>query len=61
MRWSEEDAPLSKEEAITLRLKLVLTSPPVTIPKFVNSAVVNETAFTEPEPKSNVVEVPTSC
>ena len=45
---------MSKEDAITLRLKSDLTSPPVTIPKFVNSVVVNATALTEPEPKSNV-------
>ena len=33
----------------------------MTIPKLVNSAFVNATAFTDPEPKSNVVEVPTSA
>ena len=55
------EVPLSKEDAITLRLKLVLTSPPVTIPKLVNSEFDKATAFTGPEPKSNVVEVPTSA
>jgi hypothetical protein len=54
------EVPLSNEDAITLRLKLVLTSPPVTIPKLDNSEFVKAIALTDPEPKSKEAEVPTS-
>ena len=54
------DIPLSKEDAITFRLKSDLTSPPVTIPKLVNCEFVKAIASSSPEPKSNEAEVPTS-
>ena len=51
----------SEEDAITFMVKSDLTSPPATIPKLVNSSIVKATASTDPEPKLNVVEVPTSA
>ena len=50
----------SEEDAITFMVKSDLTSPPVTIPKLVNSSIVKAIALIGPEPKSYVVEAPTS-